>query len=261
MKEYWEQRLSDRFDLRGVGYIGMAEAYNKWLYRLRRLVFIRRITPLLSDLSAAKVLDVGSGTGFYIELWRMLGARKIVGIDLTEISVKRLRNKYPDCDFYQINIGAELTPLANHKFDVISAFDVLYHIIDDETYDKAIHNLFSLLKPGGVLLLSENFLHGKTERAARQVSRSLEYIQNQLFRVGLKPLGRFPQFFIMNAPVDTNSSLLKNFWRVLRYLAGRSEIVGWLTGFCLFPIEALLVFIKKESISSEIMICQRPLEI
>ena len=38
--------------------------------------------------------------------------------------------------------------------------DVLFHIVDDEGYARAIRNLAALLAPGGLLVLTENFLTG-----------------------------------------------------------------------------------------------------
>ncbi len=54
--------------------------------------------------------------------------------------------------------------------------DVLFHIVDDEGYARAIRNLAALLAPGGLLVLTENFLHRDTGRARHEVDRSLEEI-------------------------------------------------------------------------------------
>ena len=44
------------------------------------------------------------------------------------------------------------------SFDAVSAFDVLFHIVDDAAYGRAFQNIASLLKPGGWFLWSDNFL-------------------------------------------------------------------------------------------------------
>ena len=41
-------------------------------------------------------LDVGSGTGFYVQAWRDLGAGSVTGCDLTQAAVDRLRSARDD---------------------------------------------------------------------------------------------------------------------------------------------------------------------
>ena len=63
---------------------------------------------------------------------------------------------------------------------MISAMDVLFHIVDDDGYAQAIHNLARMLAPGGLLVFTENLLHGRTDRAEHQTSRSLEAVSSLL---------------------------------------------------------------------------------
>ena len=103
---YWEERLRNNPGITGVGYTSLGRGYNEWLYRIRRRVFLRLMRSLKGNWSANRVLDVGSGTGFYIQLWKEIGVKSLVGSDLTEISVLNLRAKYPFDTFHQLDIGA-----------------------------------------------------------------------------------------------------------------------------------------------------------
>jgi 2-polyprenyl-3-methyl-5-hydroxy-6-metoxy-1,4-benzoquinol methylase len=142
-KEYWENRLTQDFSLQGVGRIDLGRQYNNWLYRIRRKVFIDLIRSLKKDVASANILDIGSGTGFYIERWQEVGCDKIMGVDLTEVVVKRLSKKYPQHTFEQLDIGSNLSQaIEEHKFDIISCFDVLFHIVDDSIYQKAFENIY-----------------------------------------------------------------------------------------------------------------------
>ena len=49
--------------------------------------------------------------------------------------------------------------------------DVLFHIVDDDGYVRAIANLHSLLRPGGMLILTENLVHGDWHRGEHQVEQ------------------------------------------------------------------------------------------
>jgi len=85
---YWKTRLTEHWDLHGVGFAGYGLRYNQWLYRVRRRVFLSHIRALPLDLSRATVLDLGSGTGFYVAIWRSLGVKAIAASDLTTVAVE-----------------------------------------------------------------------------------------------------------------------------------------------------------------------------
>ncbi len=40
-RRYWEERLARHYTHEGVGYLGLAESYNAWRYRVRRRVFMK----------------------------------------------------------------------------------------------------------------------------------------------------------------------------------------------------------------------------
>ena len=69
-RTYWERRLDRHPGREGVGHAGLGEGLNGWMYRVRRRVFLRELAPLMPTLPARSVLDVGSGTGFYLDRWR-----------------------------------------------------------------------------------------------------------------------------------------------------------------------------------------------
>ena len=83
-KQYGERRLTATPGLKGVGFTSLGKQYNRWLYRTRKHVFIRQVRGLGLDLSAQRVLDIGSGTGFYLDLWRGLGVKELTGSDLRD---------------------------------------------------------------------------------------------------------------------------------------------------------------------------------
>jgi hypothetical protein len=74
-REYWEDRLRRHYSLAGVGYLRLGRRFNEWMYRVRGAVFDRMLDDLAGKAgrgarwSGANVLDVGSGTGFYVERW------------------------------------------------------------------------------------------------------------------------------------------------------------------------------------------------
>jgi 2-polyprenyl-3-methyl-5-hydroxy-6-metoxy-1,4-benzoquinol methylase len=139
---YWEERLRRNWSLGGVGYLGYGAPYNKWLYAVRKRVVRRCISELPVNMSSANVLDIGSGTGFWLEVWRDLGARSITGTDITATAVDRLRVAYPEIEVFRMDVAGEQQrwPIQG-KFDLVSAFDVLFHITDDQRFHRAVLNI------------------------------------------------------------------------------------------------------------------------
>ena len=90
-QEYWTTLHRDA-SLRAVGQSGLPAVFNVWLYRIGRRnvrAFMRRHG--LADLTGLSVLDIGSGTGFWIDVWRSMGASAIDGVELVPAAVERLR--------------------------------------------------------------------------------------------------------------------------------------------------------------------------
>jgi SAM-dependent methyltransferase len=261
VRAYWEQRLSRHRGLDGVGYLRLGEGYNRWLYRLRRVVFLQRMRATGVDFSAAEVLDVGSGTGFYVERWLELGAPKVVGIDLTTVATEELWRRFPGQEFHTADVGGDLGVLAGRGFDAVSCLDVLFHVLDDDRFEAAIRNLAGLVRPGGLLVLSDNFLHpGAMERsvpAPHVANRSLAQFEDVLGRNRFEIIERVPMFFVMNAPADSTSRLARARWLAVAGPVSMANGIGWLAGAALYPLERLLVSTRGESPSTELMICRR----
>jgi len=246
-KEYWEKRLRENYDLSGVGFAGIGRYYNDWLYRIKKQMFLRQIDLLHLNYHDIDVLDIGSGTGFYVEIWQSLGVRSLIGTDITSIAVERLCRKFPDFDFYQLDVGGSISQFPRKKFDVISAFDVLYHIVDDNRYQQAFENISEMLLPGGIFIFSENFIHGETVRAPHQVSRSLKDIEHILNSTNFRVRSRVPMFVLMNYPIDSSRTVLKFLWQGMMMLVNKVEFLGFVIGGLLYPVELVLTSLLKES--------------
>lgn len=256
-KSYWETRLRQHPGLCGVGNTRMGKRYIEWLYRVRRAVFLRLLGSLGADFRQARVFDVGSGTGFYLELWQELGASSIAGCDLTETAVAGLRSAFPSSRIFEMDIGEALSPSARGPYDVVSAFDVLFHIVEEERYERAIRNVHSLLRPGGLFLFSDFLVHRSTLSGEHVACRSLNRVEALLRNTGFDVLRRVPMFVLMEEPLDSRSSAYRFLWKLATYPARHSKFAGFLLGALLYPLERVLTKIFSESPTTEIMVCQK----
>jgi SAM-dependent methyltransferase len=256
--EYWEQRLEREFDLHGVGHQGLGRQYNTWLYRVRRSAFGRLVSRLPADVPTEDVLDIGSGTGFYIDLWRRHGARSVTGVDITDVAVRRLSGQFPDCRFFRADIGADELPVPGETFGIASAFDVLFHIVDDLRFERAFLNVAAQLRPGGLFVISEHLIHRPPQRTTYEVIRPMVDVLDAAEAAGFRVIDRFPVFSVMNSPIDSRSRARVTAWKAMTAPARLNETCGWLNGAVLYPAEWLLTRLRRESTSTEMLVMRKP---
>lgn len=255
-KSYWESRLAENFNDRGVGDIGLPETYNRFLYRVRHHVFTRAVKLARLDVAGSKVIDFGSGTGFYIQNWLQAGCKQLSGSDLTEVAVGNLSSKYPGVGFQQIDIGAETIPVESESFDAVSCFDVLFHVVDDVCYDRAIRNISGSLKAGGVFLYSDNLMLQAFD-VTHQVGRTETTIIDKLKEHGFEIEARIPMFVLMNDPVRTRSRILRKTFSMIYRLACRSSMMGRIVGGMAYVPELVLTKMLRKGPSTEVLVCRK----
>ncbi len=152
-KEFWNQLLSESFDLRGVGHYRLTEDENRRLYERKRAIVeeqLERHQILIGP--ASRVLEVGSGVGYWTEFLRAKGVTQYTGNDIARVSIDRLRARYPDFAWVPGDAGDIVLPAA--AFDVAFMIDVTQHITDDGAFARALRNVWGALRPAGTLLIT-----------------------------------------------------------------------------------------------------------
>jgi SAM-dependent methyltransferase len=192
-REFWDRRLSEQFDLRGTGETGLSLAYNRACYALRRSVLERALREAGMDPRGRRVLDVGCGTGFFTAFYLDRGAQ-VTGLDIAPTSVERLRERHPDATFLLADIG-ETAPTGT--FEIVNAFDVLYHITDDARWERALRHLARAVAPGGVLLVTDTFAD-LGDVAAHNRMRSRERYRALLAAEGVESVKLHPTHVLLN---------------------------------------------------------------
>lgn len=258
-RQYWETRLRADYTLAGVGLQRLGERFNRWAYQVRREVFLDLVRREIPDLAHARVLDIGSGTGFYLDRWREAGAADVSGLDLTDAAVDQLRARYPTLTIHRGDIGTDAPAdlgLEPGSFDAVSAMDVLFHIVDDEAFARALANIRGALRPGGVFLWSDAFAHHQESRVEHRASRTLATVEQLVREAGFEVERRTPMFVLMNDPVDTRGPWARRAWKATMGVASLAEPLGGLVGWALYPLESRLVRTRSESPTTEIMVCR-----
>jgi SAM-dependent methyltransferase len=255
-REAWARRHRELPPLEAIGHSGVGEPFNALAYRLRRAVFLSTLRPVVAGRRLGTVLDVGSGTGFYLDLWRELGAERVVASDFVPRVVEALRGR-PGVEALEFDIGGPPHALPERRFDAVSAMAVLFHVLDDRSYHQAFRNLGSLVAPGGLLVFSENFLRN-AERTTlpRQVDRSERLIEALLRENGFEPLVRQRMFVLLDEPQNAGRAR-RAAWVRLKRAMRRHPWLGSVVGTALYPLERALVALPGPGSSTDLMVCRK----
>ena len=98
---------------------------------------------------ANSFFEVGCGTGFILEgIRERFPGKRLVGSDIFVDGLAFAKARLPGVEFYQMD--ARSIPFEG-EFDVVGAFDVLEHLVED---DKALTQMFNAARLGGGLLVT-----------------------------------------------------------------------------------------------------------
>ena len=117
--------------------------------RPHRFIEKPMMRELLPDLTNKKVLMLGCGTGEESMMLSEFGTTNIVGIDISEESIRLAKESYPDCEF--IVGDMHKLPFENNSFDfVYSSLAIHYSGTPEEVFKE----IYRVLKTDGELLFS-----------------------------------------------------------------------------------------------------------
>jgi 2-polyprenyl-3-methyl-5-hydroxy-6-metoxy-1,4-benzoquinol methylase len=186
--------------------IGIGARWGRGFSRLnfRRADECDGVLRWLEARAGERILDVGSGDGFYD--WRIsrTGAR-VTGIDLHEKRLAFARKHYGSDLAEFLLMDAEKADFPPGSFDKALSLCVMEHLGDDE---KVMRNVARALKPGGVFVFSADSLSNaglRPEERDRHRTRyavktfyTPEIVRDKLTRAGFDVE---ETRFVMDAPL------------------------------------------------------------
>jgi len=138
-KKFYDENLQSK-NINDVGSIKRARR-KMMPDTTRRYQFIKKIIPKKS-----RVLEIGSGHGFFLEIMKTNGF-DIIGYDISKEQRKKSK-KITNVPVYDVNMSEKIS--LGNKFDIVISFHTLEHIADPITLLK---NIKKLLKPKGKILI------------------------------------------------------------------------------------------------------------
>lgn len=261
--DYWDEIHRDGSDESAVGYPNLARSINKARYHVERHNVARALAAA-GVPKPARVLDVGSGTGIWIDFWEQRGAAQIIGLDLAAAAVDRLSRRYPGHEFRQEDIASPNSLLPGAQ-DVVSAMSVLLHITDETQFEQALCNLASCVRKGGYLVLVEPVVvhcwWGPPFGAdASSKARPLNSYTRVLQQMGFTIVELRPASCLLINVIDTRYAItfrvLQQYWALLTRFVGRRERLGRAVGFVLQALDLVATKMVPIGPSAKIIVAR-----
>ena len=175
---------------------------------------------LKNNANNAEILDYGCGIGSFVEEVSKFGPKKIVGIDISEVSinkaVKRTKELKTTVDFIVDN--CEKTKFDNNSFDVVYGSGILHHL----QINKCLDEIHRVLKPNGSLVFIEplgtnpiiNFYRKLTPKSRSEdehplMDKDFKYIKSKFTNTEIKYYGLSTLIFFPFYKSPNNSSFFK----------------------------------------------------
>ncbi len=105
------------------------------------------------NVKDSEVLDYGCGIGNSVEKVAMYKPKKITGIDISEVSINKAKNKASSLGLnidYKVD-NCEKTSFEDNSFDIIYGSGILHHL----QIDKCLKEIHRILKTDGKILFVE----------------------------------------------------------------------------------------------------------
>ena len=170
----------------------------------------------------SEILDYGCGVGTLIEKLIKFKPKKIVGIDISEVSINKAKERIKELkgkvDFYVDN--CEKTQFDNNSFDIVYGSGILHHL----KIDECLNEIHRILKPNGSLLFIEplgtnpiiNFYRKLTPNSRSVdehpfMNKDFKYIDNKFINMKIKYYGFLTLLFFPFYKSPDNSKLFKFF--------------------------------------------------
>ena len=120
----------------------------------------------LGSISGGKILDVATGPGDYIQT--LMKALKnydtFVGIDILKEDLESAKKRFINQPVKLLEMNAESMEFNDYSFDTACMAYSLHHL---DRIDKVLTEMLRVLKPGGTILIQEEFRDGKQTDAQK----------------------------------------------------------------------------------------------
>lgn len=123
-------------------------------------------------LSSKRILDIGCGTGFWLQKFLSWGAapENLYGTDLLEERITEARRQLPPQATVSVGNACKLN-FADESFDLVLQFVVFSSVLHAPTRRRIASEMIRVLKPGGHMVWYDFFFNNPSNRNVRGVGK------------------------------------------------------------------------------------------
>ena len=103
--------------------------------------YIQRVLSFC-DVEDPRILDIGTGTGLSLRLFKMMGYHDVAGTDLYDVNKEHLA-----ASGIKLFVG-DVRDIELDSYDVVTCYHVLEHVMDPNPF---LARICAVLNPGGIL--------------------------------------------------------------------------------------------------------------
>ena len=174
---------------------------------------------LKSNSNNSYILDYGCGIGSSLEKVVKFNPKKIVGIDISEVSIEKAKKVSTNNSKIELFVdNCEKTKFEDNSFDIVYGTGILHHL----NFEICLEEIRRILKPGGRLLFIEPLgtnplinLYRKLTPGSRSVdehpliNNDFDLIKNKFYETKVKYYGFLTLIFFPFYTSPKNSTIFK----------------------------------------------------
>jgi O-antigen biosynthesis protein len=119
-------------------------------------IYLEHITRYMfasQFVSGKVVLDIACGSGYGSDYLSKAGAKKIIGVDISEETIEYCKKNYPDNGIEFLQGSVDKIPLADKSVDIIVSFETIEHV-DEKAQLNFLKEVKRVLRPEGIFVVS-----------------------------------------------------------------------------------------------------------
>lgn len=131
----------------------------KYHYASVEMQILKHLQNNSVDMDQGAVLDIGSGSGHWIDFYNEFEPHQITGMDVSVSSFNYLKNKYSENTYIDIHQGKaiEVINQLEGSYNLVNAIGVMFHIVDDLEWQNTIQAVGDILKKDGLFVVGGHF--------------------------------------------------------------------------------------------------------
>ncbi len=138
---------------------------------------MEQLKSFFSDKKVHSILDVGCGTGNFIEVLKnVFSSAEMIGVDPNTESLLEARNRFQDVAFQEMT--GEKLDFDDDSFDVASISMALHHLPD---ILQTLKEMQRIVKTGGWIIINELFSDNLSQ--AQTVSKQMHHLRSKVDRM------------------------------------------------------------------------------